>query len=156
MPTRELYPSASTILSGRQVVFSPSPWEPQIGYARGVRVGSLVFIAGTVAADGDGNAVGNDAYSQTVFIIKKIQAALHEFGADLKHVVSTITHLADFQHFDDYARGFKQYFDDVTPTNTTVAAKLVKPEFFVEITVHAVVPDERSVHESEDLERSAP
>lgn len=141
VPTREFFSSANLISPDKQVVFSPSAWEPQMGYARGVRTGNFVFIAGTVAADGDGNATGDDAYSQTVFIIKKIQTALRELGADLNNVVSTATHLSDFTHFDDYARGFKEYFGDITPTNTTVAVALVKPEFLVEITATAVVAD---------------
>ena len=67
----------------RETVFSESLWESQMGYARGVRVGNQVYIAGTVASDGEGNAQGEDAYTQTDFIIRKIQRALKELGADL-------------------------------------------------------------------------
>jgi enamine deaminase RidA (YjgF/YER057c/UK114 family) len=52
-----------------------------------------------------------------------------------------VTHLSDFSHFDDYARGHKKYFGEITPVNTTVQATLVKPDFFVEITATAVIPD---------------
>lgn len=54
-------------------------------------------------------------------------------------MVSTVTHLSDFAHFDDYARGHKQFFGDITPVNTTVAVALVRPEFLVEITATAVI-----------------
>src|SRR5262245_22027224 len=88
----------------RQVVSSPSTWEPKLGYSRGVRVGNQIYIAGTAATDGEDRVQGADAYSQTDFIIRKIQTALRELGADLEHVVSTVTHLSDVAHFDDYAR----------------------------------------------------
>ncbi|MEW9547899.1 Rid family hydrolase [Nonomuraea sp. NPDC050783] len=123
----------------REVIFSPSPWEPQMGYSRGVRMGDLVFIAGTVAADGAGNAQGNDAREQTRYVIEKIRTSLRRLGAELEDVVATSTHLSDFRHFDDYAGAFHAYFGAITPVNTTVQATLVKPEFLVEISAIAVL-----------------
>lgn len=125
----------------RETVFSSSLWEPQMGYSRGVRVGNQVFVAGTVASDGSGNPQGDDAYQQTVFIIQKIRSALRDLGADLEHVVNTVTHLTNFSHFDDYARAHKEYFGATPPVNTTVQAQLVRPHFLVEITATAVVPE---------------
>jgi enamine deaminase RidA (YjgF/YER057c/UK114 family) len=125
--------------TGRRAVSSPSTWEPKLGYSRGVRVGNQIFIAGTAATDGEDRVQGADAYSQTDFIIRKIQFALRELGADLENVVSTVTHLSDFVHFDDYARAHKKYFGDIAPVNTTVQAALVRPEFLVEITATAVI-----------------
>jgi len=124
----------------RETVFSDAKWEPQMGYARGVRVGDHVFIAGTVASDAEGNPQGDDAYHQTEFVIQKIQRALRDLGADLNQVVSTVTHLADFRHFDEYARAHKNYFGAAPPVNTTVQAQLVQPHFLVEITATAMVP----------------
>jgi len=112
-----------------------------MGYSRGIRVGNMVFLAGTAATDGEGRVQGADAFSQTDFIIRKIQASLRELDAELEHIVSTITHLSDMAHFDDYARAHRQYFDEITPVNTTVQATLVRPEFLVEITATAVIPE---------------
>lgn len=123
----------------RRTVSSPSRWEPRLGYSRGVRVGNQIFIAGTAATDGEDQVQGADAYSQTVFIITKIQRALRELGADLEDVVSTVTHLSDVSHFEDYARAHRLYFGETRPVNTTVQAALVRPEFLVEITATAVV-----------------
>lgn len=126
--------------AARQVVSSPSTWEPKLGYSRGVRVGNQIFIAGTAATDGEDRVHGEDAYTQTEFIIRKIQSALRELGAGLEDVVSTVTHLSDVAHFDDYARAHRHYFGATRPVNTTVQATLVRPEFLVEITATAVVP----------------
>jgi enamine deaminase RidA (YjgF/YER057c/UK114 family) len=125
----------------RRRVSSPSTWEPRLGYSRGVRVGNQIFIAGTAATDGEDRVQGEDAYAQTDFIIRKIQAALHELGADLEDVVSTVTHLSDVAHFDDYARAHRKYFGEIRPVNTTVQAALVRPEFLVEITATAVIQE---------------
>ncbi|WP_367042182.1 RidA family protein [Streptomyces sp. Je 1-332] len=135
------FEETGTRAAERETVWSSSVWEPQMGYARGVRVGNQVFIAGTVAADGEGNPQGEDAYAQSDFIIRKIQGALRDLGSDLEHVVATATHLSDFSHFDDYARAHKEHFGATPPVNTTVQAQLVKPYFLVEITATAVVPE---------------
>jgi enamine deaminase RidA (YjgF/YER057c/UK114 family) len=123
----------------RQTVSSPSSWEPRLGYSRGLRVGNQIFIAGTAATDGEDRVRGADAYSQTEFIIEKIQAALRELGGELEDVVSTVTHLSDMAHFDGYARAHRKYFAAIRPVNTSVLAALVRPEFLVEITATAVV-----------------
>ncbi|MEJ8647137.1 RidA family protein [Streptomyces sp. MS1.AVA.3] len=132
---------AANSTTKRETVFSSSLWEPQMGYARGVRVGNQIFVAGTVASDGEGRAQGDDAYQQTDFIIRKIQGALHDLGGDLEHVVSTVTHLSDFSHFDDYCRAHKEHFGDVPPVNTTIQAQMVRPHFLVEVTATAIVPE---------------
>jgi enamine deaminase RidA (YjgF/YER057c/UK114 family) len=124
---------------GRQLLFSPSKWEPQIGYARAVKAGNLIFVAGTVAADENGSIQGDDAYSQTDFIITKIRTSLRNLGADLEHVTNTVTYLSTFADFDEYARAHKKYFANITPVNTTVQVALVRPEFRVEISAMAVI-----------------
>jgi enamine deaminase RidA (YjgF/YER057c/UK114 family) len=134
--------STTVISSDRSTVFSPSRWENQMGYARGVRVGNLVMVAGTVAADGNGVPQGSNAYEQTVFIIKKIERALNELGATLADVVCTTTHLVKFEDFDEYARAHKEFFDAVRPVNTTVAvSSLVLPELLVEVGAMAVLSE---------------
>ena len=70
-----------TFDQNRVAVFSPSVWEPKMGYARGVRVGSLILVAGTVAADERGVTVGCTIAQQTDFVIRKIRAALNERAA---------------------------------------------------------------------------
>src|SRR5262245_12661952 len=96
----------------RSAVSTPLAWESQMGYARGVRVGSWIFIAGTVAADDRGAAVGGTIAEQTDFIIRKIRAALNELGGELRHVVRTDTFLVDFGDFDGYAEVHRHYFGE--------------------------------------------
>jgi enamine deaminase RidA (YjgF/YER057c/UK114 family) len=124
----------------RTAVSTPLVWESKMGYARGVRVGSWIFIAGTVAADDRGLTMGCTISEQTDFVIRKIRAALRELGGDLHHVVRTDTFLIDFAHFDGYAAVHRQYFGEVPPVNTTVqCARLVNPDHLVEISAIAVV-----------------
>lgn len=126
----------------RIAVSTPLVWESKMGYARGVRVGTLIFIAGTVAADDRGVTVGCTIAQQTDFIIRKIRAALNELGGELRHVVRTDAFLVDFADFDGYAEVHRRYFGEVPPVNTTVqCAGLVNQDHLVEISAIAVIED---------------
>ena len=127
-------------LENKSVVYSPSKWEPQMGYSRGVRKGNMVFIAGTVAADGEGRTIGSSIEEQTDYVLNKIKKSLLELGASIEDVVRTDTFLIDFKDFDGYAKIHKKYFENITPVNTTIScARLVNSDHLVEISAIAVV-----------------
>ena len=58
----------------RQRTSSGAPWEERYGYSRALRVGDLVFVAGTSATGSDGQPVAvGDPHGQTLFILRKIE-----------------------------------------------------------------------------------
>ena len=126
--------------TGRTVVSSSAPWEAQIGYSRALRVGNLIFVAGTVAADEQGAPVGTTAAQQTDYILRKISSALEKAGGSLRDVVRVDAFLVNFADFDGYADVHRRHFGEIRPVNTTVqCAALVTSAFLVEISALAVV-----------------
>src|SRR5258705_13036023 len=105
----------------RRSVYSGSPWEGKVAYCRARRVGDTIAVSGTVAVGDDGKAVApGDVYAQSIFALRRIEHALIELGADLRHVVRTRTFLTDMGRFDDFARAHGEVFAGIDPAATAV------------------------------------
>ena len=123
----------------RQNISSGSPWEARVGYSRAVRVGNIVEVAGTVAADSKGRVVGkDDAYAQTRYILGKIEAALAQAGATLHDVVRTRVFLTDIDDWEAVSRAHGEVFARIKPASTMLeVSRLVSADFCVEIEASA-------------------
>ena len=65
-------------------------------YSRAKRVGPFVYVAGTTAIEPSGKLhAPGDSYAQTIYILKRIEDALREVGANLTHVMRTRAYLTD-------------------------------------------------------------
>lgn len=130
----------------RQRTSSGTPWEKRYGYSRAVRAGDLVFVAGTTATGDDGNVVAvGDPYKQTLFTLRRIEAALHDVGATLADIVRTRYLVTDIEYADAIGRAHAELLADVRPAMTMAqVAKLMLPDHLVEIEVDAVVAPVRS------------
>ncbi|PSB10229.1 hypothetical protein C7B61_03295 [filamentous cyanobacterium CCP1] len=128
----------------RQQISSGTPWESIAGYSRAIRVGNLVFVAGTTAADTTGQIQHpNDPYGQVVYILRKIESALQAVHAQLSDVVRTRVYVANMDDWEQIAKGHHEFFHDIRPVNTMVeVSRLANSEMLVEIEVDAVVEDE--------------
>lgn len=124
----------------RTNISTGTPWESIVGYSRAVRVGPYVHVAGTTAADSDGKVVGvDDPYEQTIYILRKIEAALEKAGAELKDVVRTRIYVTDVTDWDEVARAHGELFAKIRPAATLVEVNsLIEPEMLVEIEADAI------------------
>jgi enamine deaminase RidA (YjgF/YER057c/UK114 family) len=139
---RPLADEATTVAGlARKSVYSGTPWEQSVAYCRAKRVGNIVVVSGTVAADEQGAVVApGDAYEQARYALQKIMTALEELGASAADVVRTRTYLTDIGNFEAFARAHHEFFAGTDPTATCVeVSRLVSPGFLVEIEVDAVL-----------------
>jgi len=124
----------------RSKIFSGTPWEPKIGYARAVQVGETVFVSGTTGTDPSGKVLApGDAYAQTVQTIRNIENALKRLGLGLEHVVRTRIYLTQIERWEEVAKAHEEFFGKIHPATSLIGvARLVDPEMLVEIEAVAV------------------
>jgi len=116
-------------------------WEDIVGYSRAVKVGNIIEVTGTVAADDSTELVGGDsAYEQTKFILEKIEKVLVTAGASMKDVVRTRMFVTDISRWEEYGKAHGEFFGQIKPCTTMVEVKaLIQPEFLIEIEATAIV-----------------
>lgn len=124
---------------GRQSVSSGTVWESMAGYSRAVRVGDRILVSGTTATGSDGLVGADDPAAQARYAIDKIEAAIRQLGGRLEDVVRTRVYVSDIAHWEPVARVHGERFGHIRPANTLVEARLVGPEYLVEIEAEAVV-----------------
>ena len=124
----------------RKNISSGAPWEDIVGYSRAVRIGNIIEVAGTTAMDGDTLIGENDPYTQTVFILKKIEQALQEAGASMSNVIRTKMYVTDISQWEEIGRAHGEFFKKIKPAATMVEVSgLINPDMLIEIEVSAVV-----------------
>jgi enamine deaminase RidA (YjgF/YER057c/UK114 family) len=121
-------------------VSSGTKWEDIVGYSRAVRVGNMVFVAGTTAVDGLVVVGEGNIYQQTHFIITKIEKALQQCGASLANVVQTRMYVTNINQWEEVAKAHSEFFDTIRPAATMVeVSALAMPQLLIEIEVIALI-----------------
>ncbi len=120
---------------------SGSKWENIVGYSRAVKVGNVIEVTGTVASGDDGKAVGiDDAYTQTKYVYKKIEAVLKRAGAEMKDVVRVRMFVTDISRWQEYGKAHSEFFKEIKPCNTMVEVRaLIEPDYLIEIEATAII-----------------
>ncbi len=142
----------------RRRASSDSPYEPQIGFSRAVRQGSVIAIAGTAPLAPDGTTVApGDPAAQARRCFEVIREALRELDADLEHVIRTRIMLARIQDWEAVAPVHGEFFAHIRPASTVVqVTRFIDPQWLVEVEADAVVPPTTTPERAESPEGSPP
>ena len=114
--------------------------EPKF-YSHGVLVPSknLLFSAGQVALDDQGNVIGKgDIEAQTEYIMENLKNILNEAEMDFNNIIKVNMYLINMDDLPKVLTIRNRYFSPNKPVATGVGvAQLVKPELLIEIEVVA-------------------
>jgi enamine deaminase RidA (YjgF/YER057c/UK114 family) len=132
-------PITLTERRGRVHASTGAPWEPVVGYARGVRVGDQIAITGTVGRLPDGS-YPTGAAAQTRRALEIIDATLRALGGSLEDVVRTRIFVTDIAQWEAVGRVHGEVLGHVRPCTTMVeVSRLIEPEALVELEADALV-----------------
>jgi len=105
-----------------------------------VRANEMLFIAGMLSADREGNIIGVDDFdAQVTQVFANIEAALASAGATFSNVVQFTTYLVHSQDIPKFMqfrlREFPRMFPDgrYPPNTLLMVDRLVKEPFLVEV-----------------------
>ncbi len=121
----------------RQLISSGSSFEREIGYSRAVVDGEWVFVSGTTGFDYENMIISEDVVEQTRQCLRNIDWALTEAHSRLSDVVRVRYILPNAGDFPGCWPVLREYFGDVRPAATMIAAGLADPRMKIEIEVTA-------------------
>jgi enamine deaminase RidA (YjgF/YER057c/UK114 family) len=123
----------------RKLYSSGSSWETKIGYSRAVSVGDTLYISATAATGPDGKLVGDDVFTQTRHILKKLEGVLKDAGFEISDVVQSRLYLTDIKQWEEAGRAHGEVFGAIRPALTLLhVLPFLDPAMLIEIELTAV------------------
>jgi 2-iminobutanoate/2-iminopropanoate deaminase len=106
--------------------------------------GRLVFISGLTSRRPDGTIAGvGDIEAQTRQVCDNLKAAAEAAGGTIDDICRVDVYVRNMEHFDIIHKVRREYFTPPLPASTMVeVAKMTSPDYLIEISAIAVVPDE--------------
>jgi len=124
---------------GRQRIPARAPFEEEVGFTRGLRVGNLIFISGTIGVEADGS-VSPEAGRQADRCYELIKSYIEELGGHMGDVVRVRMFVTDIKDADAVSAAFTRALKPTRPCGTLVQiVTLYGPQFKVEIEADAVI-----------------
>jgi 2-iminobutanoate/2-iminopropanoate deaminase len=133
-------------MSNKSVGANPASVAPPMKphYSNSIRTesGPLLFIAGQVALDADGNLVGEgDIRAQATQVIENIKAIVEANGGGLADIAQVTVYVRDIEAFNSISDIRARYFPADGPASAIVeVSALAWPEFLLEIAAVAALP----------------
>jgi len=105
--------------------------------------GKLVFISGMTARTADGSIAGiGNVELQTRQVCENLKAAAEAAGGSLADIVRVDVYVRNMEHFPIIHKVRREYFREPVPASTMVeVAKMTSPDYLIEISAIAVLPN---------------
>jgi 2-iminobutanoate/2-iminopropanoate deaminase len=122
-----------------QTVFTDAAPAPIGPYSQAVVAGGMLYTAGQIGMDADGNLVGDDAAAQARRALENLRAVLEAGGSSLQRVVKTTVFLKNMNDFAAVNAVYAEFFDAAKPARSTVEVARLPKDGLVEVEAIAIV-----------------
>ena len=115
--------------------------EGDVRFAQAVRIGDIIYTAGQVAWDKNGEVVGKgDLLAQSRQVFKNLKEVLELAGASLNDVVQLTQYFLDMSDIHPYRQARREAMPGVTCLTTGVqVARMTQPDLLLEVEAMAVL-----------------
>lgn len=127
-------------MTNRTIIPSDRMWS-KVGYARAVRTGGLIEVAGT-SSSGPGGEVMHvgDPYRQAKYVCDVILQAVRDLGGSDGDVVRTRVFVTDITQWEEAGRAHAEAFGANPPASAFYeVSALLHPDLLIEIEATAIV-----------------
>jgi len=108
-------------------------------YSQAVEAGGILFLSGQIPIDpATGKILDSDIKSQTLRVLKNIEAILGEAGYTFSDVVKSTCYLSDMANFKAMNEVYSTYYVEKQPARVTLAVKELPLGALIEIDTIAV------------------
>lgn len=116
---------------------TPAEAKPVANYKMATRMegGRLLYIAGQVARDAEGNVLGKgDIRTQAHQVFQNLRHVLQAAGGDLSDLLKITTYITRIEDFPAVAEIRSSIFPGELPASTLIVVKsLAQPELLIEV-----------------------
>lgn len=121
----------------RTAISQGSPFERDIGYARAVVDGDMIYVSGTTGFDYETMSISDDVSEQAAQCLRNIEWALRAAEADMADILRVHYILPAAEDFPACWPVLRSCFGEIKPAATMFSAGLSDPRMKIEIEVTA-------------------
>ena len=110
-------------------------------YSESAKVGNLLFLAGQIGENADGNLVPGGIQAEAEQMMLNIEAALARRGLGMRNVVKCTVFLADIAEWGAFNEIYKKHFSHPYPARSALGASGLAAGARVEMECIAGYPD---------------
>ncbi|GGD72652.1 RidA family protein [Paenibacillus nasutitermitis] len=126
----------------KEIIHTSLAPKPSGKYSQAVKLGDMVYVAGTCPFDLDTGEVlyPGDMARQTGLVLRYMNEILKEAGTSLDHVVKVTAFIDELDDFQVYNEVYGTFFEIDPPVRSTVEIVKFPPGMRVEIECIAYLP----------------
>lgn len=126
----------------KKEIYSEKVSKPIGPYSQGIAMRNMVFTAGQIHSDQNGNLIDGSIEIKTHKVMENIKLILEASGTSFEDVVKTTVYLVNFSDFSIMNEVYASYFKKPYPARETIEVKSLPKGAGLEISMIAIKNDE--------------